>query len=141
MQQNANRSVHLSRWVEFSSAHLYRQDKWSKEENIKTFGACYSEYGHGHNYRLEIILEGKIDSESGIVVNLIETETYLKELVKPFDHHHLNFDLIEFRDKVPTTENIACYFWKVIQQDFSQKPYRAVLLRLYETDNLWVEVQ
>ena len=38
----------------FSSAHFYNQPAWSKEQNEKTFGACYTEYGHGHNYTLQV---------------------------------------------------------------------------------------
>ncbi|MDX9731554.1 MAG: hypothetical protein RBT63_07270 [Bdellovibrionales bacterium] len=39
---------------EFSTAHLYHQPSWSEEKNRAEFGACFSQYGHGHNYRLEV---------------------------------------------------------------------------------------
>lgn len=133
--------MQLSRWVEFSSAHFYNQKNWSEQKNREEFGACYTPYGHGHNYRLEILLEGKIDSESGIVVNLIETESYLKQLVQPLDHHHLNFDVDPFKDLVPTTENIALFLWRQIKRDFAKKPYQVLLIRLFEAENLWVEIK
>jgi 6-pyruvoyltetrahydropterin/6-carboxytetrahydropterin synthase len=146
----------------FSAAHLYEQPLFSHEQNIENFGACYSTHGHGHNYTLELFIEGSIDPMTGMVIDIRELDQVLKVITEPLDHHHLNFDVSEFHSRpnsaststgdrgpaptrapvlVPTTENIALYLLEKAQ------PLVAALggvsisgLRLYETDDLWVEL-
>lgn len=75
-------------------------------------------------------------------MNLTDVDRILFEVVDPLDHHHLNFDLAAFRDRVPTTENIALYLWGQVLARVQGFPFvKLAKLRLYETDDLWVEIQ
>jgi 6-pyruvoyltetrahydropterin/6-carboxytetrahydropterin synthase len=132
-------SVRLARKVTFSSAHRYFSSKLSEEENKKTFGACYTAYGHGHNYVLEAHFEGPIDPQTGMVMNLREIDQIMKKAIEPLDHHHINFDVPEFKEKVPTTENIAVYCYEKIKAEFNQSAAKLNHVRLYEGDDLWVD--
>ncbi len=140
----ANKTVRMSRKVFFSSAHFYKQDKWSKEQNLKEFGKCYSEFGHGHNYTLEAYFEGHINPGTGLLANLIDVDALLLKVTDEFDHKHINFMHPVFKKLVPTTENIAAYIWDAIHKQLLSSPIHFLLLykiRLYEDPDLWVEVR
>src|SRR6202047_113428 len=104
--------IFLTRKVEFSSAHYYWIESWSKEENERAFGKCANKNGHGHNYTLEVTIAGEVDPVSGFVVDLKDVKEILeREVVSVYDHRHLNLEVPEFRTALPTTENIAIAVW------------------------------
>lgn len=123
----------LSLKSSFSSAHFYEQPLWDKTQNENTFGRCYTPYGHGHNYVLEV----------GFNTHDLESKTryqnLLTQLTTRLDHEHLNFVIPEFKDKIPTTENIALYFLEKLKKVVSEKELS--YLRLYEMDTLWTEIR
>lgn len=130
----------LARRVHFSSGHRYFSDKLSEEENKKVFGACYSPFGHGHNYILEAYFEGPIDPVTGMVVNLIDVDQILKQVTDPLDHHHLNYDIPYFKDRVPTCENIAEYLYQEVEKKIAGQNIQLFKVRLYESEDLWADV-
>lgn len=130
--------VHLSRRISFSSAHRYFSSQLSTAENKRVFGRCYTEFGHGHNYVLDVTLKGKVDPVTGMVINLVDVDQILKEVTDPLDHHHLNFDLPYFKTLVPTTENIAIYCFNEVKNRLP-KDVHLDHVRIYESDTLWAE--
>ncbi len=102
----------LSRTIHFNAAHrLFRRDR-SDEWNRATYGAASNPSGYGHNYALEVAVAGEIDSEDGMVLNLVDLDRMLKEEVdRPLDHRNLNEEIPEFRETVPTAENLARWIW------------------------------
>ncbi len=119
----------------FSAAHFYNQPAWSEERNREVFGRCFTPYGHGHNYTLEIsfkVAPQKWREERQ------ELQALMSFLTSVLDHEHLNFVIPEFREKVPTTENIALYFMQKIREHVPAD--KIVRLRLFEMDNLWTEI-
>ncbi len=139
---NSEKEVRLSRKVYFSSAHFYKSDQLSPEENEKKFGACYSEneYGHGHNYVLEVELQGRPDPVSGLVVNLIDVDKVLKNIIGELDHKHLNHEVSHFKTVIPTTENIALYLGSKLKPQVDSLKVKIVKLRLYEEEDIWVDI-
>ncbi len=130
----------LARRVHFSSGHRYFSNQLTEEENKKTFGSCYSPYGHGHNYILEAFFEGPINPITGMVINLIEADQILKSVTDPLDHHHLNYDIPYFKEVVPTCENIAQYLYKEIEKKIVGREVKLFKVRLYESEDLWADV-
>ena len=118
----------------FSSAHFYNQPKWSAEKNRETFGQCFTEYGHGHDYQLEATVECK-KSHAEQIHQIIRKQS------SELDHQHLNFAIQEFKTKIPTTENIANYLTQKIKASFKNEKAEAQLmkLRLFESPQVWVE--
>ncbi len=137
------RTAVIARRRLFSSAHLYDQKKFSREENLATFGRCHTPHGHGHNYVLEIFVEGRIDERTKMVIDLTDLDSILLTVTDPLDHQHLNFDVAEFKEKVPTTENIALYLREKVRIELQTRHPSLKLkrLRLFETDDLWVEIE
>lgn len=119
----------------FSSAHFYAQPLWDKTQNENTFGRCYTEYGHGHNYILEVGFEVKLED----LERRSFYQTLLTQLTTRLDHEHLNFVIPEFKKTVPTTENIALYFFEKLKSFVQEKEIS--YLRLYEMETLWTEIR
>ncbi len=128
----------VCRRVTFNSAHrLYRKD-WSDEQNNAIFGKCNNPNYHGHNYILEIWIEGNIDPETGYVIDLkIVKDLAKSEIEERFDHRNLNLDCPEFKDLNPTAENIAVVCWNLLRAKLDSK--YDLSIRLWETENNVVE--
>ena len=130
--------VYLTRKAEFSAAHYYHNPEFSAEENQRIFGKCSNLNGHGHNYTLEVTVKGEVDARSGFVVDLKELKDVMhREVIDAMDHRFLNKEIEEFRDRIPTTENIAISIWNRLQPKLRVAQMHRV--RLYETPDLFVD--
>ena len=130
--------VYLTRKAEFSASHYYHNPQFSPEENRRLFGKCNNPHGHGHNYTLEVTVKGQIDERSGFVVDLKELKDIMnREVIDAVDHRFLNEEVKEFRDRIPTTENLSLTIWKWLQPKLNVARLHRV--RLYETSDLFVD--
>src|SRR5579875_1181020 len=108
--------VYLTRKCEFSASHYYYNPEFTEEENRRVFGKCANRNGHGHNYTLEVTVEGEVDPVSGFVVDLKELKEIMhREVVDVYDHRHLNLEVPEFARMIPTTENMAIAIWRRLE--------------------------
>jgi len=128
----------VTRRLTFNAAHRVHNPTLSDAENAALFGKCNNPNWHGHNYTLEVSVTGTPDPVSGYVIDLAE----LKELVNRVlldrvDHHNFNLDVPEMAGTNPTAENIILMFWRVLEPAI--KPRTLSRLRLWETENNWVE--
>ncbi|HLQ61874.1 MAG TPA: 6-carboxytetrahydropterin synthase [Candidatus Acidoferrales bacterium] len=132
----AVRGVRITRRVTFAAGHVLRRPDWSLEQNRRVFGGCAGE--HGHNYVLEVTVEGEPDPATGMVVNLKDLDRLVHELiVDRVDHQQLN--QVDFlRGTLPTAENLALAFWKELESKL--EPASLVRVRLQETENNSAEV-
>ena len=128
----------LTRTADFSSAHFYWNDAWSEEENFRVFGKCANRQGHGHNYTLEVTVAGEVNPVSGFVVDLKLLKDILeKEVISVYDHRHLNYEVPEFKNVVPTTENIAIAIWRRLDGKVPNAKLKRV--RVYEMPELFAD--
>ena len=98
----------LTRRYRFAASHRLYSPKFSAEDNRRLYGKCANPYGHGHNYVVEVTVAGPVDSATGMIANLGDLDPFVeKEVVEAFDHKYLNEELADFRDCVPTTENLC----------------------------------
>lgn len=132
--------VTISRKFEFSASHRYWRSDWSEEQNNKVFGLCTSPHGHGHNYELHVTITGDIDPDTGMIVNLTVLKARVLAILKQFDHKYLNLDTPYFKDKIPTTENIALVLFGLIEKDLASDGFDLVKIRLYEKHDLYADV-
>ena len=124
----------VCRRVNFNAAHrLFRKD-WSDDKNNAVFGKCNNPNYHGHNYVLEVWIDGEIDPETGYVIDLkILKEIILTDIVERFDHRNLNLDCPEFENLIPTAENIILVCWNLLRANLDEK--FLLRLKLWETEN------
>ncbi len=130
-------SLTLYRQSHFNAAHrLFRKD-WSDEKNWEVFGKCSNPHYHGHNYVMEVGLEGEVDPETGFLINLDELKLIIKEEVEDYlDHKNLNLEIPEFKDLNPTVENIAKVIWNRLRPRLSNRFNLSV--KLFETPRNFV---
>jgi len=130
--------VYLTRKAEFSASHFYHNPELSGEENRRIFGKCNNPNGHGHNYTLEVTVKGQVDNRSGFVVDLKQLkEIMLREVIDVLDHRFLNKEIPEFKDLIPTTENLAISIWNRLHSKLNVARLHRV--RVYETPDLFVD--
>jgi 6-pyruvoyltetrahydropterin/6-carboxytetrahydropterin synthase len=130
----------ITRKVEFSASHVCRLPHLSEQENRELFGLAANPHGHGHNYVLEVSLEGEPDAVTGMVLDLKELKEILtRQVVEPYDHRFLNYEVPPFDHVVPTTENIARDIWRRLEPHLTDSRRRLSTVRLYETPDLYVD--
>lgn len=129
--------VTVSRKAHFNAAHrLYRKD-WPADKNDLVFGKCNNPNFHGHNYELIVSVTGKINPDTGYVIDIKDlADIILEEVERPFDHKNLNLDVPEFSDLNPTAENIAVVIWNKIRKRIASEMELEVIL--YETPRNFV---
>ena len=60
----------------------------SDDENRDTYGLCNNPTGHGHNYDLEVTVEGEVDPGTGYVMDLKKLKHLLeREVLADVDHN------------------------------------------------------
>lgn len=130
----------VTRRVEFSASHVCAQPGLSAEENRTIYGAAANPNGHGHNYVLEVTLSGAPDPLTGMVFDLKDLKNILNTaVVEPMDHRFLNREVTPFDSTVPTAENVAVEIWSRLFPHFANTPARLHNVRLYETEDLYVD--
>ena len=130
----------ITRKADFSASHVCRNPALSDEENRAAFGAAANPHGHGHNYVLEVTLEGDPDPVTGMVMDLKELKAILnREVIGPFDHRFLNYEVKPFDHVIPTLENIVIEIWRRLSPHFVNGRGRLRSVRLYATPDLWVD--
>jgi len=127
--------VTTTRRFTFSAGHHYRVAAWSEDENARTFGRLT--VPHGHNYTLDVTVRGDIDPRTGMVIDLGELKRLVQEaVIERFDHADLNADPL-FRDRIPTTENIALVVWDLLAAKLGGD--RLARVRVWEDPTLFVD--
>lgn len=128
----------IFRSEQFNAAHRLFNPKWDDETNDRVFGKCNNPNFHGHNYKLEVELDGPINPETGYVMDMKKLSDIMKqEILERFDHRNLNLDCPEFNELIPSAENIALVCWNILR---SKVPSELKLkVRLWETPRNGVE--
>lgn len=131
--------VQATRLVHFSAAHRLHRSDWSDERNAEVFGDCSNPNWHGHNYEIEVTVEGPVDPETGFVMDLKRLKGLVEERVlSDVDHKNLNTE-VEWLDGIlPSTENVAVAIWDRLTTELPAGVRLAKVL-LRETPRHWVE--
>jgi 6-pyruvoyltetrahydropterin/6-carboxytetrahydropterin synthase len=131
-------TVLLTKRLEFAAAHRYIKAEWDEAKNRAVFGLCYNPPAHGHNYMVEVTVIGEVDLKTGMVVNLFDLKRSLLKVLEEFDHKNLNLDMPYFKDRIPTSENLARVLWAKLDGQKDIGTLHAI--RLYEDEDLYAEV-
>jgi 6-pyruvoyltetrahydropterin/6-carboxytetrahydropterin synthase len=103
----------------FAAGHALRNYR-GKCENV-----------HGHNYRVQVSVQGETLNETGLLVDFAELKQLLRRTSEYLDHQFIN-DLKPFDTLNPSAENLARYFHDEIQKNLPHSRVSAV--RVWETD-------
>jgi len=130
--------VYITRRETFAAAHRLFRPELSDEENLKLFGKCSHPNWHGHNYTLEVIVTGEVDTDTGFVMDLKDLkEIVRKNVISKVDHKNLNLDTDFMKGKIPTSENIVIAIWNELEDKITKG--KLFSIKLYETENNYFE--
>lgn len=87
---------------------------------------------HGHTWKIEVVISGTKLNEMGMLVDFKGIKQKLTDFLGNLDHACLN-ELPEFKEKNPTTENIAQYIYKVFSKECA--PLNLVKVKVWESDS------
>jgi 6-pyruvoyltetrahydropterin/6-carboxytetrahydropterin synthase len=132
--------VFLTRRERFNAAHrLYRED-YSDEKNLEVFGKCSNPHWHGHNYELFVTVCGKVQPDTGFVINLkILSEIVNRYVIEKLDHRNINLEVDFMKGKLASTENIAIGIWNQLAPHINLLSADLHCIKLCETENNYVE--
>lgn len=132
----------ISKTFEFSASHILSRPDWDEETNRKVFGKCANPNGHGHNYKLEVVVAGALSPDTGMILNTRELENIVQEgVLQDVDHVNLNYDVPWLQGQIPTSEVIVEAMWKRLSAKLSKSHPHVKLrrLKLHETRTIWAE--
>lgn len=110
----------------FSAAHRLREYQ----------GDC--ERLHGHNYRVEVVVQSPVLDSIGIVMDFRELKAMLKEVLGTLDHQYLN-DLEPFRENNPSAEHIAQHILTSLAP-LMKKPVELAEVVVWENDTSCISI-
>jgi 6-pyruvoyltetrahydropterin/6-carboxytetrahydropterin synthase len=124
--------VRLTSRYRFSASHRLDTPALTPDENRRLYGKCNNPHGHGHDYILEITVDGPVDQD-GQVVNREALDAVVRERVlSRLDHKNLNADIPELAGSVTTTENLATLVSGKLAEGWTL-PARLARVRISET--------
>ncbi len=115
---------------EFAASHRLHCPGLSDDENRRIFGKCNNPNGHGHNYRIEVHCTVASEDQTAFAALDAAVEN---EIMRRFDHRHLNLDCPEFAALNPSVENIAMVCFGYLKQALGNAGLTARCVRVYET--------
>jgi 6-pyruvoyltetrahydropterin/6-carboxytetrahydropterin synthase len=129
--------VRVTRRVHFSAAHRLHNPALSDADNRETFGLCNSPNFHGHNYELDVTVQGEPDAATGYVVDLGKLRDAAEAVIGELDHRNLNVDVPWLQGVLPSTENLVVAIWNRLAPLVPRG--RLVRLVLWETPRNYAE--
>jgi 6-pyruvoyltetrahydropterin/6-carboxytetrahydropterin synthase len=122
----------LTRRYRFAASHRLNTEALSPEENSRLYGKCNNPYGHGHDYVLDVTVEGKVRPDGQVVERQALDALVTDQVLARLDHRNLNCDVPELAERVPTTENLASAIEDMLKRSW-KLPARLAKVRISET--------
>jgi 6-pyruvoyltetrahydropterin/6-carboxytetrahydropterin synthase len=116
---------------DFSSAHALRD----------YHGKC--EHLHGHNWKVEMTVQGNKLDRSGMLVDFVKAKMMLEETLSKLDHKYLN-NIPQFRKSNPTAENIAAFIYETVKlsmKSFGKTNAKISKIKVWESEATWAQVE
>lgn len=130
----------ITKRVEFSASHSCINPQLTEAQNREIFGTAANPHGHGHNYEIDVTIEGDPDAVTGMVLDLKELKEILeRDVLQVYDHRFLNHEVPPFDRVVPTVENIAIDIWRRLERSFGDGRGKLHQVRVYETSDLFAD--
>lgn len=120
--------------VFFEAAHRLHNPGESDEWNERVYGKCNNPHGHGHNYVLEVSVDGEPNQKTGYLMDMKDLKDVIRRaVVDDVDHRHLNIEVPWLAGIIPTSENLARVFFDRIEPELPDD-VRLAAVTVHETD-------
>jgi len=132
MRTDAEATMQLTSRYRFAASHRLNTCSLSPQENARLYGKCNNPHGHGHDYILDVTVEGPVD-DAGQIVNRGALDALVaSRVLKQVDHRDLNSEVPELAGQVTTTENLAFAVERMLKSEWTL-PARLARVRIAET--------
>jgi 6-pyruvoyltetrahydropterin/6-carboxytetrahydropterin synthase len=123
--------------LSFSAAHRLHNPQRDAEWNRRVYDKCDNPAGHGHNYVVHVSVKGKINDETGMVIDLKKLKDIVRaRVIDRVDHRNLNEDVDFLKGVIPTAENLARCFWQQIAPAIDEGSLHEILLQETEKNSV-----
>ena len=113
--------VYLSKRYQLPALHQLKNERFSEEKNLKTFGACSRL--HGHSYEIEVTVAGELDPGSGLLISGDELDRIVRSyIIDPFIGTNLSNHFSH-----TTGEALAIEFYGLLSERFSPPTFLSKL--------------
>lgn len=130
--------IYVTRKAHFNASHRLHNPEKTDQWNRETFGKCNNPNWHGHNYVIEVTVEGHPDPETGYVIDLGVLKSIIKQkILDPCDHKNLNLEVDFLEGIIPTSENLVKVFFEQLNEQVSSAAYgesKLYSVKLFETE-------
>ncbi len=106
--------------AEFAAAHKLQE----------VGGKCESL--HGHNFTVEVAVESESLDEGGMVMDFRLLKAKTHAILETLDHQYLN-ELPTFKEKNPSSENLAAYIFAELSPQVDQGSQRVSWVSVWES--------
>lgn len=132
--------IYITRKEHFNAAHKLHRADWSEAKNTEVFGKCANPNWHGHNYEVFVTVKGEPAEETGFVVDLKFLSKLIKQrVIDKLDHKNINMDVDFMAGKMASTEILTIAIWDQLETEIAAKGCLLHCVKLYETENNFVE--
>ena len=108
----------LTRRYRFSASHRLDTPALTPAENQKLYGKCNNPFGHGHDYTLDVTVEGPVDATGQIADRRALDAVVAEKILQRYDHKNLSKDVAGLMGIVATTENLASSIRSALLEDW-----------------------
>lgn len=119
--------MNLTRVLPFGAVHTMREEA---NEKIKTMG---------YDYKLHISLSGKVNRETGIVVNIVHIDQAIDQVLAMVNGKWLDKDVPFFFDRTYSLENLLLFFCTHLQGLFTDVKLHSI--KIQQTPFLFGEMK
>jgi 6-pyruvoyltetrahydropterin/6-carboxytetrahydropterin synthase len=133
-------TVLLTAQIECAAAHRLHAPTLDDAANRALFGKCNNPNGHGHNYRVEATVAVSLSDPTRMGMSHL-ARILAENVERRMDHRHLNLDVPEFSDTIPSVEHIAaaCRSW--LEGPVRASGGRLVRVTVWETEKTSATVE
>jgi 6-pyruvoyltetrahydropterin/6-carboxytetrahydropterin synthase len=133
-------ALKLTRRYRFSASHRLDTPALTPDQNQRLYGKCNNPYGHGHDYVLDVTVEGPIDGNGQVAGRAALDALVNQRVLQRFDHKNLSKDVAGLAGVVATTENLAEAIRDALITDWPLDA-RLARVRISETDRNIFELE
>ena len=120
--------------VYFEAAHRLHNPAKPDDWNREVFGKCNNPHGHGHNYVLEVSVDGEVDPDTGYLIDMkVLKDIIRRTVVDEVDHRHLSVEVPWLAGINTTAENLAKVFFERIASELPPA-VRLASVTVHETE-------
>ena len=114
---------------------LYVRDSFAAAHRLEDYhGKC--EELHGHNFKVEVLVQGDAVGEGGMLLDFAILKGRLKEVLDELDHKYIN-EIPFFKERASSSEYLALYIYDRLKVLLGSEAVILREVRVWESENAY----